>query len=364
MSYKNELDGTLQVILETFQDQQRQMNEQFELLRKRQQETDEKLKALANNDNVAVRPAHSAIQQGEINAAETEINTSSESIALLPIFSAVAKNHIERIDRFEKKRAVKADKLERNKEKLDDYHEKIEKLKDINAMLDKSSEYLPFPTPAFLTNLYKKVCDKNNERIEKIQNEKIPKTEKKIKNHEAAVSSLDNKIELTQCKLDRCTALSGVIKSFAILNPSERKAVFSTSISNLHDATCKLNENKILRANDKLDRLCEAYDLAETHTEKYDIKSKQDKLYEKIKKLNKQSKAIQDAGISPENISEATITKTEAAVQKAAAENPGVGNIADAAVKATTQQDNGAGRTANKEAKKPLDMTNNNTRRR
>lgn len=281
--------------LNSLQEAQEKLAEMYEDILERQKKLDSKVSKLIENTENKAEQRNRILDNLEDNMKITNINEQEGSLTLLPFFNAVARKHIGKIENLEKKRASRADRLKKRISERDDCIDRIERLNDTNIMLEKVMQYLPNSAPQFVSSLCGRVTARNNSKIESLQKEYMPKLNRKIQESENEVKRFDKRIAFSECKLERCTAMSGVIKSFAILNSSERKGLFARSISSLHDSTLRLNEMKIDRANGKLDKLCEKLDSAETYSERYEIKRKQDRLNERVKSLNKLSDALRKA---------------------------------------------------------------------
>lgn len=178
------------------------------------------------------------------------------------------------------------------------------------------------------------------------KDEPVPQKEfdNEVAKDKRRINKVETNIDITQSKYDKCAAMSGIIRSFAILNTDKRRAVFVDSVNSLHSSQCRLNEAKINKANIRLDKLCQKYEDAQTYTEANDIKIKQNKLYDKIKKLNEEKKKLEKSEyknpftVEEKQAADENMRSTAALMMKRAEENPTDENIAEAAQTATTKE--------------------------
>ena len=90
-----------------------------------------------------------------------------------------------------------------------------------------------------LSSVVNLMIDRNQRKIDKIQNVSIPKHEAKIEKHKDRIATLEHKIAVSQAKADKLQGLSGVIKSFAVLNPEKRRQEYAQSMDLLHEQMWK-----------------------------------------------------------------------------------------------------------------------------
>lgn len=332
-----EYEINMQQYLENIAAQNAEMMKQFDMIRKRQQQTDEQLEELIGDRKPRER-------QGivPLNDDSSEISLSCHELSLLPIFSTAAKGYVAKLDSLERKRAEQADKLDRHEAKLNDTKDRIERLKDINKMLETTAERMSI---GVINNVLNSVREHNIKKLEKLEKETVPKLENKVAKDKRRINKVETNIDITQSKYDKCAAMSGIIRSFAIiLNTDKRRAVFVDSVNSLHSSQCRLNEAKINKANIRLDKLCQKYEDAQTYTEANDIKIKQNKLYDKIKKLNEEKKKLEKSEyknpftVEEKQAADENMRSTAALMMKRAEENPTDENIAEAAQTATTKE--------------------------
>lgn len=332
-----EYEINMQQYLENIAVQNAEMMKQFDMIRKRQQQTDEQLEELIGDS----RKPRERQEIVPLNDDSSEISLSCHELSLLPIFSTAAKGYVAKLDSLERKRAEQADKLDRHEAKLNDTKDRIERLKDINKMLETTAERMSI---GVINNVLNSVREHNIKKLEKLEKETVPKLENKVAKDKRRINKVETNIDITQSKYDKCAAMSGIIRSFAILNTDKRRAVFVDSVNSLHSSQCRLNEAKINKANIRLDKLCQKYEDAQTYTEANDIKIKQNKLYDKIKKLNEEKKKLEKSEyknpftVEEKQAADENMRSTAALMMKRAEENPTDENIAEAAQTATTKE--------------------------
>ena len=125
--------------------------------------------------------------------------------------------------------------------------------------------------PSSVVNL---MIDRNQRKIDKIQNISIPKREAKIEKHNDRIATLEHKIAVSQAKADKLQGLSGVIKSFAVLNPEKRRQEYAQCMDLLHDASRRSLSFKIEKCDTQIARLSQRYEKAENTTEQLSIQGK------------------------------------------------------------------------------------------
>lgn len=113
------------------------------------------------------------------------------------------------MDSLQEKRATRENKIAKNTVKLDKLTTKVERLQETNAMLKGlSGGVLNAPIQALI--------QRNQRRIDKIQNTSIPNRKAKIERHTRRIDVIDRKIAVSQAKSDKMRHLDRAIKSFTI----------------------------------------------------------------------------------------------------------------------------------------------------
>lgn len=174
------------------------------------------------------------IQQAvkEQRTADTErISEPVKSDKLLPFLNAAHERYTARIVSLNSKKQTQITKMAKNHAKQDQLTAKAERLSVTNDMLRRLTAGTKLEAAA------NAVIGRNQERIDKIRNEKIPKLDDKIAEHGKKIRQLEKRIAAQQRKADKCTALSNVITSFVMLDPVKRRAQFSQSMDTLHRVT-------------------------------------------------------------------------------------------------------------------------------
>lgn len=205
---------------------------------------------------------------------------------LLPFLNAAHERYTARIVSLNSKKQTRLSKIAKNVAKEERLSAKADRLSVTNEMLRRLSAGTKLETVA------NAVVEKNQRRIDKIRNEKIPKIEDKIAAHGEKVLQLDKKIAAQQRKADKCTALSNVITSFVMLNPEKRRAQFSQSMDTLHRVTKESLAAKAEKYQDKVSEIRKRLETENLSQASYDRLVKQmntnlDKIQETKAKLQK-----------------------------------------------------------------------------
>ena len=195
---------------------------------------------------------------------------------LLPFLNAKANFHAERIETLDRKIAVKQDKLASNKAAIDKLSAKADKLEDTNKMLKATIGNFP---------IVRKMIESNEKKIQNIRENKIPKRQEKCSQHRQQIGKLTHKRDNIQHKLDRVTALSNVITSFAVGRNQERRQTFAKAMDSLNTANfrclCDKRENLSVKKN----MLAEKYENTLSLAERMGIQKKISSLTAKIDTL-------------------------------------------------------------------------------
>lgn len=205
---------------------------------------------------------------------------------LLPFLNAAHERYTARIVSLNSKKQTRLSKIAKNVAKEERLSAKADRLSVTNEMLRRLSAGTKLETVA------NAVVERNQRRIDKIRNEKIPKIEDKIAAHGEKVLQLDKKIAAQQRKADKCTALSNVITSFVMLNPEKRRAQFSQSMDTLHRVTQESLAAKAEKYQDKVSEIRKRLETENLSQASYDRLVKQmntnlDKIQETKAKLQK-----------------------------------------------------------------------------
>lgn len=230
-----QLEQLRKMILEMQQEQQRlnqQINEQ------KSEETQQ------NADTAQEQPSTVSININEVKP---------EHSALLPIISTKVVKHEQRIEELKDRRAAHEDKIA-------DYQGRAEKLTAKAERLTANSQMLAelltrYKMPAAVVNSVRALIHANEVQAANIRNNKLPKLESKIGVRMTKIESIDKRINLRQCKINRYASLDNVIKSFA---HADRK-MFSASLDELHNNTIKMLNAKIDVKTDNIVKLTELY---------------------------------------------------------------------------------------------------------
>ena len=223
--------------------------------------------------------------------------TAEHTEKLLPFLKSKAEYHSSRVKNLEFKIAGQSDRISRNKSKLEYLENKIDRLKDMNKILETFGN-VPFA---------KSIIKANKDKIDEIQNKKIPARKKKIKDCEKKLESLTFKKERITHKLNRVLALNDTIRSFSIGTSSERKEFFSSAIDRLKKAQADCLNDKKTNLISKKNKLIEAYNLPETNVvDKYKLQGEIQALSKKADVIDKKIKGMVTAKDTSEKAVENT----------------------------------------------------------
>lgn len=234
---------------------------------------------------------------------------------LLPFINMKYRYHLSQIDNFNEKKAECTDKINYRQAKIDKLTDKANRLEHTNKILKSMFG------DSIISSVANAYIKRNEAKIKKINEERIPKHSKKIDIQNEKIKQLDHKIEVKQCKADKLYHLSNLIKSFRILNGKRRHKQFTTSLDGLNNASQRSLKFKIDKCNTNIDKLNEKFHNTEDPVSKLDISHKlndwevrQSKLSNKLKKLQKVSLTIAEY---PSNNVENLITRTEKQINDA-----------------------------------------------
>lgn len=243
----------------------------------------------------------------------SEITEEKSSISLMPVLNAIHQKHEDRIDSLQEKRETRENKIAKNTVKLDKLTAKVERLQQTNAMLKSlSGGVLDTPIQALI--------QRNQRRIDKIQNTSIPNRQAKIEKHVRRIDVIDRKIAVSQVKADKIQHLNNAIKSFTVRNPEERRQQFTQSMDGLQDASKRTLAIKIEKCDRQIANLSKAYGLTASSMEQLsigekiqDIQARKQALSVRMEKLNSLERPFVEH--SPEQLDN-LITQTEKVVDK------------------------------------------------
>lgn len=249
-------------------------------------------------------------------------NSIENAEKLLPFLNAKYRHHLNQIDNFNEKKAECIDKINYRQAKIDKLTAKVKRLEQTNKTLK------ALFSDSILSSAVNAYTNRNEAKIKKINEERIPKHSKKIDIQYEKTKQLDHKIEVKQCKADKLYHLSNLIKSFFTLNGTKRHNQFMSSLKGLNDASQRSLKFKLDKCNSKISNLNKQYQLTESISKKLTVlQSRQTDLSNKIKRLQKVYSTFPVH--SPETIDK-LIDKTENQISEAIkAENLNVAELAD-----------------------------------
>ncbi len=199
----------------------------------------------------------------------------SEHEKLLPFLNAKAESYDSRLDNLSSKIHTRSEKISKNEDKIQSLSARAEKLEDTNKMLSALSGL----------KVVQSVIKRNEDKIEQIRSEKIPKREAKIEGHKTAITDLQKKSETVQHKLDRCVNLNTAIKSFTIRDNAERRQTFSQAMDKLHESTIACVRDKRNSISEKRDAVVAQYEKM-SDSKKADVQKDIDRLNVRLERLD------------------------------------------------------------------------------
>ena len=179
-------------------------------------------------------------------------------------------------------------KIQRRENKAKKYENKIARLSDTSKML--SSFFEGKKTPALIGF----AIQRNESRIEKLREKKIPRNDRKFQRLQDKSVKNHLKMESTIAKTDKLQALSSVVKSFNTLDPTKRREQFTAAMDELHNASeravmCKIEKcsAKITMLENTLPEKQIDYSISDIEAEEKieRLEAKKDALTQKLDKL-------------------------------------------------------------------------------
>lgn len=211
-----------------------------------------------------------------------------------------------RLKTLNQKNAVRSDRIGRNKAKIEKLTAKVDKLKAANEMLASVFSTKSAPIRA--------IIERNNARIERIRDEKIPIRNAKINENLAQISLNNRKIEKAECRVDKLESLSMAIGSFGISDKQERRQQFAQAMDGLRDASMRSIKIKVEKCNDKIAALSEKYQTASI-PDRLDIAEKLKNQISKKQGLNAKLTILAAHSKSFEKQSEAAVDNAVNAIE-------------------------------------------------
>ena len=223
------------------------------------------------------------VQEQEVK--QQQLSPSSERDKLLPVLEAMTQHQEKKAENLKDKISTKQNKISKNQAKITAFTEKSARLKQNNAILSTMSK-TTFPA---IRHFIERKIDKNESRIAKIENEKIPGRKEKIAKHTKSVDKLQSKLNRSYSKIRHNTHLSNLISSFKIINRAERHERFMDALLGLNADTIDKTADKAIKCSIKIEKLMKRYNQTTIAAEKFSINEKLQQL--KAKKLSLSAKA-------------------------------------------------------------------------
>lgn len=298
------------------------MDELLEQLKKSREITNKVL----SSENLQDRSAVEAVKlQNTISHAKTAFEQQSNTLPILKNLSEMQLNKLNNLTTKQTELQNKNTLLANKGQRLEN---RAEKLENTAVMLKAlfQNKHIPKPLQA--------IINKTEQKAAVIRNEKIPKNNMRIDKNLGKMAKNDRKIEVAQCKVDKYQNLSKVIKSFAVIDSTERKKQFTQGLDGLHNASLRSNQLKLAKCEEKIDKLSQKYMDADV-SQKFEIMDKlksqtvkKSSLNEKIEKLQKLEKPFAE---QPENVVDKVmdVAKTEIEAQEEAPDRMTAGKFAD-----------------------------------
>lgn len=227
-------------------------------------------------------------------------------------------------DNQESKRAELLDKIGEIDSKIADGQERVEKLNNKIADLESSLKTLAAFKRTFGNTLFGKLIDSRIEnkqaKIKKIREIKIPKQQDKIKVQNDKKSKAVAKLSKVNKKIEKIDKVQDFLSALGSKDREKRHEGFVSGLESLSDIRRENLENKLHKAEAKIDMLSAKYSSPEnTHTQRYEIgksihalNAKVADISDKIEKLNKLNSDLEDIknGKFTENEIENAVIKT------------------------------------------------------
>lgn len=271
---------------------------------------------------------------------------------ILGIFSAANGILIDKLKRQQEKQIKIDEKITRRERKVQRLENKAARLEETNKMLDRLAEGKETPT------LVKLIREINEQKISRIRDVKIPKNNQKIESLQAKGFNNQRKIRATFAKIDKLQALSGVIGSFAVLNPEKRREAFAQSLDALHDASKRAIQCKIEKCDTRIEKLQNSLpeknanpSLSDINTEDKisALNEKRDELSQKLNTLEGLEKPFAEQDKDAIEIIAADIKPEVESIEQNAVEQPdAIPDIAEDMAVRCTEKANEAARSAEK----------------
>ncbi len=275
---------------------------------KEEQAFEENFQKLLDGDKAtASRPLIVGNQENSDKAMEIpNADKTANRENLFPVLNAMRNTLDNKLDSLNEKKLTRSEKIERNTRKIEKLTYRAERLENTNDMLKSVFGKIPG---------VKLLIEQNEKKIDKIKNKSIPKREQKIKKHKSKIVQLDKKIDYTKAKTDKLTAMSGIVKSFGILNNEERRESFSNSMDLLHDSSKKILAYKIDRCDAKIAQCDKELQNTRFTEDRTAIDSKRSSLADKKQtfqlRLNKLNKVTLPFAEQKDNVTDVLIGNTE-----------------------------------------------------
>jgi hypothetical protein len=223
-------------------------------------------------------PVQDDTTENSKNTAVQDFEEQNKPETILPLIHAVYDNYADKVVDLSSKKAEIQDRISVSQDKIPVLSEKADRLEATNEMIQQLMKEHKLPKAA------KTVISANQARINRIRENQIPRLKNDISLDNRRIEKLDSRIETAVLKADKMKHLSGVIKSFAILNPTQRRKHFALHMDGMRACSQKLAENKLSAETEILTELRAKYEKTDSAVEKFDLSEK----------ISKQSKIVRN----------------------------------------------------------------------
>ncbi len=273
----------------------RQITEEIKQLKEEKARLETKLEQLVGESKIQKvvsqsEKAPEPVQKQEVK--QQQLSPASERDKLLPVLEAMTQHQEKKAENLKEKITTKQNKISKNQTKVTALTEKSARLRQNNAILRTMSKNSTFPA---IRHFIERKIDKNESRIAKIENEKIPGRKEKIAKHTKSVDKLQSKLNRSYSKIRHNTHLSNLISSFGVINRAERHERFMDALVGLNADAIDRTAAKANKCSVKIEKLTERYNQTTIAAEKFSINEKLQQLKAKQATLSAKADRLHDA---------------------------------------------------------------------
>ncbi len=255
---------------------------------------------------------------------------------LIPFVNAISNLYDRKLNFTTNKIKSHTNHINLLKSSLEQKNKQLKKFQARNNMLKGLSNSF-----GILSNPINALIKRNELKIDRLQRNKIPKLNKQIEIHNNTLDKLNKRVERHTIRKSLCSNLSDVIKSFAIINSTERSEKYFSAMTGLNSDLISLNNEKIETYTSKVNNIKNSWNNLSSN--------QQIQAQEQFNKINKQIQALktknQVLGAANNDFNKNTkIDKAEKAFDTAASSDTSLINTVDniSILTATTLSDKAA----------------------